>query len=141
MNHKMIYQTLLNRKLQKFDFNFRIERFIIIYRKRCDVFIIKSRVWVEVRNEFGNSRIEDLFWRFLYQKIKTKSDLFWILMNLQRCFMYRIDLIYNHIWIECSITKAIWKEFVLIWKSLKDIEMFMTRSMIELIVFIMICSK
>ena len=39
------------------------------------------------------------------------------------------------------MTKAIWKKFALIWEFLKKIEIFITKSIIEIIAFMMICSN
>ena len=66
VSQNAIYSSLLQRRLQGIDFSARTEAPALAYRERCGTSITENRIWAGARNEFGNPRIRDLLWRFLY---------------------------------------------------------------------------
>jgi hypothetical protein len=60
--------------------------------------------------EFRIPKAGDLLWRFLHRRVVTGSKITWIPRDRQICPIHGVDLTIEHIWMDCSVAKAVWTE-------------------------------
>jgi hypothetical protein len=56
----------------------------------------------------------------LPESIRTGRDLTWIPESQQICPIHNVDLTIKHVWLECTVAKAVWEELKSILNSLGD---------------------
>jgi hypothetical protein len=67
-------------------------------------------MWAAVRKKFRTLKAGDLTWRFLHNKVRTGHELSWIDPELQVYPIYKKGLTVKHVWLECSVSSAVWTE-------------------------------
>lgn len=118
---KTMYQAYLQRRLRGTDFSHKTVGIIEAYNRlvpRQKTPLVAERLWRGARVLYGVPKTGDLIWRLLHGEVRTGTKLDWIPVEQQYCQPDQSDLTCPHIWIECSVAKAVWTEVKLIWQRI-----------------------
>jgi len=141
VNFRKAYKLILAGKLQSTNFTDRIEGPILAYQRRFGQRVTADRMWAAARNKFGTPRIGDLLWRLLHKKVRTGTDLAWMPLARQLCPIHNVDHSIEHIWLSCTVSKAVWEEFATIWGRLSPTPAAETVTINEMIAFMALSPK
>ena len=120
LSYNKAYKMLLKQKLKGINFNDRAMGPIEAYRARTGVVVRPARLWRAARDALNVKKAGDLLWRMLHGRVLTGKELHWIDPRLQLCPLHQCDLSIHHVWIECTVAGAVWREAAQIWRNLRS---------------------
>lgn len=114
------YKIILEKLIANVDYRDRTRKPIEAFQRLAGLKKTSKQMWTAVGKEFRVLKSGDLLWRFLHQKIKTGRDISWAKEAQQVCPIHRTGMTTNHVWLECTVTIAIWEELKTIVKDPGD---------------------
>ena len=133
------YKTLIRQKIEDVDFFARIQKFIEVFHRVSSDKLNSNQLWQIAKTQFDISKVENLLWRFLHQKVKVEVNWEWLKKSQRSCLIHEILFTLHHIWIKCNVTKTIWQKMKEIWEYLDIFKIVISNTIFELIVFMTVC--
>ena len=72
------YKTLIRQRIENVDFFAKIQKLIEVFHRVSNDKLNSNQLWQIVKTQFDISKVEDLLWRFLHQKVKIEVNWKWL---------------------------------------------------------------
>ena len=100
----------------------------------------KKKIWHAAKSQFDLIKIENLFWKLLYQKLKIEINWYWLEKIKKICFIHDQIFTIYYIFFECFVVDAMWQEIKNVWIYLCFEKIKIFQNVSKLIVYMTFCS-